>query len=666
MDGQLASSRRGLKDCMPNAPLILVVARYHDEKTSDRIRQCLSSQTYQNTRLILVPTNTIPSPTDDTGDLYSESAFADVLKTSGAKGVVFWPEGVVLRGAAIEKLVLALELAPGQDGVTDASHGSVGLWLARINDKTKPLIQLWLKSQNKWIEECERRKPALFHIAENLLECSDGQEVRRPYAIESFFSKLPPKLENYQPIVEEPIWNLEKSTDDKSVLFLVSSLPMGGACKFVLDIVGQLRSKGYRVTIATTTYDSHNPNPWLDEFLRVSPDVFVLSHFRPVDFPRLIVHLAQSRRCSRVVLSHTMLGYQLLPWLRTQLPDVSFLDYTHIEYETEWPDGGYALRSVNNQPLLDLSLISSRHLRQWMVAHGSEDAALRVCHTNIDTDKWKPSAENRARDRYELGIPSKTAMILYPCRLAEQKRPELLCNIVAALRRATKTPFVVVVAGNGALMEPLRKFIERENLEDYFKILGAVSLERVARLHNAADIFLLPSLIEGISLALFEAMALESVPVVSDVGGQRELVTDECGYLIPVGEAIREVIDYVAALKHLLENPARRNEMATACRHRVSTHFPLSQMTETFIAALQASDERHRRRAVRLPEPTVCRELATLAIDHIRVSYESAKHFEHSCLLNARMCRFEKLAQKLERKLAASRHLVPEEHEVSC
>jgi glycosyltransferase involved in cell wall biosynthesis len=493
--------------------------------------------------------------------------------------------------------------------------------------------------------------------------------LRRPYAVDHLFGKLPLNFENYQPIATEPLWPLPgDDIDERSILFLVTSLPMGGACKFILDIVGQLKSRGYRVTVATTTYDTQNPNPWLDKLLQITPDVFVLSHSRPVELPRQIVHLARTRRCGHAVISHSMLGYQLLPWLRSELPDVAFLDYTHIAYETEWPNGGYALRSVNNQSLLDLSMVSSEHLRDWMVEQGAEAEGLRVCHTNIDTEKWAPSAEARARDRYELGIDAKTAMILYPCRLAEQKRPELMCNIVAALRGTTKVPFIVVVAGDGPLMPALKKFVEKQELGKSFRLLGAVSLDRVAQLHNASDIFLLPSLIEGIALALFEAMSLESVPVVADVGGQRELLTLDCGHLIPLGEPEREVAHYVTALKQLLENPERRRQQAKACRERVVRHFQLSEMTEKFISAMCEAGLRHGARPVRLPEAAVCRELATLAVDQIRLTREGSILREMGDLIHDKATKLEKTIVKLRRQMEAARpvNLIPEENEIHC
>ena len=203
-------------------------------------------------------------------------------------------------------------------------------------------------------------------------------------------------------------------------------------------------------------------------------------------------------------------------------------------------------------------------------------------------------------------------------------------------------------------------------MEESFRILGAVSLDRVASLHNAADIFLLPSLIEGIALALFEAMALESVPVVSDVGGQRELVTPECGTLVPLGEPRQELADYVAALKPLLENPELRRKKAAACRKRVIDHFTLDQMTATFVAALEEAGMRHHLRESSLPSPSVCREMATLAVDHVRLKYQGGIEQDHRQLLQDQLVAQKKIVAKLSRQLETERaaRLLPEANEV--
>src|SRR5207253_6957413 len=110
----------------------------------------------------------------------------------------------------------------------------------------------------------------------------------------------------------------------------------------------------------------------------------------------------------------------------------------------------------------------------------------------------------------------------------------------------------------------LRYFVRWHRLGGHVRLLGDVPHQRVRELLTASDLLLLPSEREGIALTLYEALATGVVPVAADVGGQRELVTPECGVLVPHGA--HELAAYVDALQQLIEDPARRAQMAQAGR----------------------------------------------------------------------------------------------------
>src|SRR4030095_13868840 len=100
--------------------------------------------------------------------------------------------------------------------------------------------------------------------------------------------------------------------------------------------------------------------------------------------------------------------------------------------------------------------------------------------------------------------------------------------------------------------------------------------EEVKALMAASDIFFLPSEHEGISLACYEAMAMGLPIVGSDVGGQRELITSDCGFLVQKNEY--EIACYLEALRKVLKSPELREKMKSAARCRVEQHFRLSDM----------------------------------------------------------------------------------------
>ncbi len=94
----------------------------------------------------------------------------------------------------------------------------------------------------------------------------------------------------------------------------------------------------------------------------------------------------------------------------------------------------------------------------------------------------------------------------------------------------------------------------------------------------AADVLFVPSRSEGISLALYEAMASGTPVVGARVGGQAELVTEDCGVLVERSTPAEEAVLYADAIEPLLRDPERRAAMGAAARARVETTFPLERL----------------------------------------------------------------------------------------
>ena len=194
---------------------------------------------------------------------------------------------------------------------------------------------------------------------------------------------------------------------------LVPWLTIGGADKFNLDVVEQLTQRGWEITIATTLTGDHS---WLPLFARYTPDIFMLHHFlRLVDYPRFLRYLIQSRQVDVVLLSNSELGYHLLPYLRSQCPDVPCVDFCHIE-EEYWKNGGYPRMAVDSQQMLDLNIVASEHLQRWMVQQGADAQRIRTCYINVDAHTWRPNAQTRTRVRQDLDVEASTPVLLYAGR----------------------------------------------------------------------------------------------------------------------------------------------------------------------------------------------------------------------------------------------------------
>jgi glycosyltransferase involved in cell wall biosynthesis len=425
----------------------------------------------------------------------------------------------------------------------------------------------------------------------------------------------PPHLPNAVVPSDLPFRNLLQKRR-KRLLMVLPWMVMGGADKFNLDLLRGLQRAGWEVSVVTTLMNQEQP--WMNEFQRMTPDVFVLSNFlRLADFPRFLKYLIASRNFEAVFISNSEMGYWLLPFLRATFPEVTFLDYCHME-EEYWRNGGYPQYSVTNQPLLDLSVVSSTHLKNWMVGRGAIPEKIEICTTNIDCEAWKPDARKRAAIRAAYQILPGTPIILYAARLCEQKLPVVLAKTMHEVQKRG-IDFACLVAGYGPDMGKLRSLVEAYELQDRVRLLGSIPNQKIKELMVTADIFFLPSKMEGIALTLYEAMAAGACVVGTEVGGQAELVTPECGVLVKPAEEEELVFRFTEVLIDLLRNPGKREQLRKRARQHIKQYYRIEQMEQMMLELLDRACHKQDRLTVQ-PDPDLANVSASNAVEYARLN----------------------------------------------
>ncbi len=411
--------------------------------------------------------------------------------------------------------------------------------------------------------------------------------------LERHFPRLKPLPAGYTPPPERhaaiPIANpLAKPDGVRRVLLIAPWLQVGGADRFNLDMIKQLTSQGYEFTVVTTLRDEH---PWLSEFTRITPDVFCLHTFLNLaDHPRFISYLIESRQIDAALVSNSEFGYALLPYLRARHPDVALLDYTHSE-EPAAPFEGYPGLSVNCGASLDTRVTNTEYLRNWMIARGADSDTIEVCRCAVDTEIWNPELYDRDAIRREMGVGRDTPVLLYVGRMSPEKRPLMFGRIVQRLHSSGHI-FQALAIGSGPELDSLREFVRHHNLAGRLRLTGPMKPEDIRRVMAGSDILLLPSEREGLAIVLMEAMAMGMVPVAADIGGQRELVDEDVGYLVPPNS--EELDAYVNIVAGLLDHPERRKALAARVRCRVTGDFDMRHLSERMSAAFQVALTRAR------------------------------------------------------------------------
>lgn len=121
--------------------------------------------------------------------------------------------------------------------------------------------------------------------------------------------------------------------------------------------------------------------------------------------------------------------------------------------------------------------------------------------------------------------------------------------------------------------------IKEYGLEDVFKMTGPVEQSRVPAVWKTMDIGVVPSLSEGMSNALLEAMAAGKPVIATAVGGNVEVVRNgETGYLVPPGDPVA----MADGLNRLLFDPALRREMGLRARYWAEMNFSDEKMIENY------------------------------------------------------------------------------------
>jgi glycosyltransferase involved in cell wall biosynthesis len=161
-------------------------------------------------------------------------------------------------------------------------------------------------------------------------------------------------------------------------------------------------------------------------------------------------------------------------------------------------------------------------------------------------------------------------LVLTLARLTDQKGHDVLLRAAAEIEDA-----VFALAGDGPLRAELEAEAARLGIGDRVVFLGHRT--DVPDLLAACDVFALPSLYEGTSLAVLEAMAAGRAVIGSSIGGTSELIEDgSSGLLVPPGDAAA----LAAGLRRLLADSALRDSLAAGARRRVESDFTRQAMTE--------------------------------------------------------------------------------------
>ncbi len=151
---------------------------------------------------------------------------------------------------------------------------------------------------------------------------------------------------------------------------------------------------------------------------------------------------------------------------------------------------------------------------RWLFGNKEYDKGnVYLLNNAIDLDKFKYNESLRKKKRKELGIKDDTLVIGHIGRFVAQKNHDYLIDIFNEIHKKNNNS-VLLLAGQGPLMEDIKNKVKELNLDDSVKFLG--QRNDANELYQAFDVFLLPSLYEGLPVVGVEAQAAGLLCYLSD------------------------------------------------------------------------------------------------------------------------------------------------------
>jgi len=247
-------------------------------------------------------------------------------------------------------------------------------------------------------------------------------------------------------------------------------------------------------------------------------------------------------------------GYRLGAWQGVVWGQRHRLPTIFEEHSSPSREFGYQVDALNSphRPTMMIA-VSKAGLEELRQRFGSTvDAA--IVRPIID--------EPRASDVLERDASAHRSALTITCsaRLSPEKGLEYL--LLAAQRLAPRYPSLrFVIYGDGPLKDDLLRETGRLGLADSVRFSGSYPRSELPGIMLGTDIFVLPSLTEGLPLVIIEAMAYRRPIVATNVGGIPDLITDSVtGLLVPPADP-ETLTD---ALATLVEDPGRRRELGVA------------------------------------------------------------------------------------------------------
>ena len=373
----------------------------------------------------------------------------------------------------------------------------------------------------------------------------------------------------------------QKENNKINILMIIPWMVLGGADRFNIELIKRLDKEKFSITVLSTEPAINN---YRQEFEKYST-VYDLTTFIDQEYwLSFIEYIIRKNRINLIFNTNSEMGYSALPFIKAKNPSIPIVDYVHME---EWynRNGGYSRDSSADESVIDKTLTCNENSRKILIDYFKrKEEETKTVYIGVDKEKFNPEKYDKEKLKEKFNLPKDKFIISFICRITEQKRPLLLIDIIKELS-LVRQDFMFLIVGDGALLNEVKEKAKKLNILDYICFMN--STDKAQEIYSVSDITINCSIKEGLALTSYESLSM-GVPVISsDVGGQKELIEDSVGVIVPCLQKEEDIRDtnykkeeinlYVKAIQKIIKN---LDTYKSKCRQRILDGFTLEKMSD--------------------------------------------------------------------------------------
>lgn len=373
----------------------------------------------------------------------------------------------------------------------------------------------------------------------------------------------------------------------KKILFVIDHLGQGGAQKMLYELCKGLRGRGYTVHVVSLLpaglysplFPAADIPLWHGSIsLQGSPlDFFAMTKSVLGTAPQMAKTFAGLTKEIKLLRPHLittfLFGADVFGTVAGRLAQVKVVNA--VRATNVWKRPWHKLLSAACYPFVDHFTANATSTRTFMTHHEGVPAdKIRVIPNGVMLPK---PIDNPAQLRQRFRIPAQHRWLVAAGRLDPQKGFSDLIRAMATLTATAHPPCILSIFGDGPQKAELHQLITTLQLQDTVRLEGYHA--PIDPILQAADIFVLSSIYEGMPNVVLEAMAAKTPVIATDIDGVQDIISDRVnGLLVPPGQPER----LTKALRTLLDHDELRQQLAERGFADVAERFTIATMVDGY------------------------------------------------------------------------------------